>query len=236
MAAGDVLVSVRAVTKDYHGLRPLRIASLDVREGEIVALLGFDQVTAELLVNLVTGAVLPDAGEVTIFGARTSAVTSSDEWLSSLDRFGILSDRAVLLDQLTAEQNLAMPFSLDIDELSDELRGRVRALGEEVGLPAADLGQPVAVLSPASRARVRLGRALALDPRIVLAEHPTASLDAGAAAQFAADLSRTLEQRGVAALVLTADRGVAERISKHALVLNAATGELKRRPRWSLFS
>lgn len=236
MSAGDVVVSLHAITKDYRGLRPLRVARLELREGESVALVGFDQVTAEILVNMITGAILPDAGDVTVFGERTSQVNDSDAWLKSLDRFGILSDRAVLLDRLTAEQNLAVPFSLELDEMPAGVRSRVSRLADEVGLSSAELATPAAMLGPAARARVRLGRALALDPRIVLAEHPTASLEAHDATVFAADLSRIVKERRVATLVLTADRSIADAVAERVLTLNPASGELKSSSRWRWFS
>ena len=125
--SGEPLVELRGVAKDYHGLRPLRISAFTLHEGESVALLGFDQVTAEVLVNLVTGAMLPDSGDVTVLGRATASIQQADDWVYTLDQFGLLSERAVLLDQLTAEQNLAMPLSLELDELPDDVRARVPA-------------------------------------------------------------------------------------------------------------
>ena len=142
------------------------------------ALLGFDQTTAEVLVSLITGAITPDAGEVMVFGNSTRDILDGDAWLQGLDRFGILSERAVLLDQLTAEQNLAVPFSLDVHDMGEELQGQVRRLAEEVGLSADELRAPAGSLGPTARQRIRLGRALALTPSVFLAEHPNASLDA----------------------------------------------------------
>ena len=236
MPAGDVVLRLHDITRDYHGLRPLRVALLELRDGESVALLGFDRVTAEILVNLITGAMLPDAGDVAVFGQRTADVRDHDAWLKSLDRFGILSDRAVLLDQLSAEQNLAIPFSLDVDDMTPDVQSRVRQLAEEVGLSMEELSSAVATLPAAARARVRLGRALALGPRIVLAEHPTASLDERDARVFAADLRRILERRAVATVILTSDRSIADAAAGRVLTLNPATGELKGSARWKWFS
>ena len=62
------------VSKAYGGLRPLRIAELRVAAGDRVAILGLDQPTAEVFVNLATGATLPDAGAVSVFGRDTKAM------------------------------------------------------------------------------------------------------------------------------------------------------------------
>ena len=177
MAEGNLVIELRAVSKDYRGLRPLRIERLEISVGQAVAILGCDQTTAEVLVSLITGAITPDAGEVIVFGQSTRDIVDAEAWLEGLDQFGILSERAVLLDQLTAEQNLAVPFSLELDDMAEDLRSRVRHLAEEVGLDDNELKASVATLGAAARQRVRLGRALALRPRVLLAEHPNASLN-----------------------------------------------------------
>ena len=112
MADGDLLIELSDVTKDYRGLRPLRIQHLELRAGRLTALLGVDAAMSEVLVGLITAAQLPDTGHVSVFGRPTSSITAVDEWITALDRFGLISDRAVLVEQLTAEQNLAMPISL----------------------------------------------------------------------------------------------------------------------------
>src|SRR5688572_8627801 len=108
MADGELLVEVAGVSKDYRALRPLRIQRLELRAGQSIALLGLDAAMAEVLVNLITGAQLPDEGEVRVFGRSTESISAVDDWVTGLDRFGLISDRAVLVEQFTAEQNLAL--------------------------------------------------------------------------------------------------------------------------------
>jgi ABC-type transporter Mla maintaining outer membrane lipid asymmetry ATPase subunit MlaF len=227
-----IVLQLRSVEKDYRGLRPLRIRALDVRQGESIALLGFDRIAAEVFVNLVTGAVTPDTGEVRAFGQLTSEITDGDAWLASLDRFGILSDRAVLLDQLTVGQNLAVPFTLELDPVPEPVRADVRRLAAEVGLEPGELELMVGDVVPSVRVRVRLARALALDPLVLLAEHPNAAIPPGEVPAFAADFSRAIAARGLAAVTLTADRTFAESIAEHVLTVQPATGELKARAGW----
>jgi ABC-type transporter Mla maintaining outer membrane lipid asymmetry ATPase subunit MlaF len=232
MPRGEPLVELKGVTKDYRALRPLRIRALALHEAQSVALLGFDLAMAEVLVNLITGAHLPDTGEVIVFGQPTAAIASADEWVRALDQFGLVSDRAVLVDQFTAEQNLALPLTLDITQLSPELHAAVRALADEVSLPPEHLTLPTGDLPPASRMRLRLGRALALGPRVLLAEHPNASLSADEAAAFAADLARVVERRRLGSLVLTADRAFARAVAGDVLTLEPATGVLEAKRGW----
>ena len=220
------------VSKDYRGLRPLRIAELRVAAADHVAILGFDQVSAEVFVNLATGAPLPDAGEVTVFGRPTRAINDSAEWLATVDRFGIVSERAVLLDALTVIQNLAMPFTLEIEPPPDEVRKRAEALAREVGLPEASWTKPVAGLDAAGWMRVRFGRAIALDPSILLLEHVSARLQREQVAGMGAQMRAVAERRGIALVAATADDLFAKAVADRVLTLEPATGRLKARRPW----
>src|SRR4051812_6356399 len=113
------VLGVRNVRKHYSALRPLRMNDLRIAPGERVALSGLDAGAAEVLVNLVTGASVPDEGDIAVQGVSTAAIANGDEWLASLDRFGIVSPRAVLLDAATLLQNLTMPLTLQIDPIPE---------------------------------------------------------------------------------------------------------------------
>ena len=215
------------VTKSFGGLRPLRVASLRVEAGRRAAILGLDRPSAEVFVNLATGASLPDAGEVTLFGRPTSAITDSGDWLSTVDRVGIVSERAVLLDQFTVIQNLAMPFTLDVEPPPDAERGRAEALAREVGLDAPAWSPPLAGLDVTAAMRVRLGRAVALDPALLLLEHASAPLPRDAAAGFAATVRAVAEGRGLAVVAITGDEAFARALGGRVLVHEPATGRLK---------
>ncbi len=228
----DLVLEFRSVEKAYGGLRPLRIQQLAVARGQTLALAGFDRAAAEVFVDLATGATVPDAGEVRVFGESTATIADADAWLASLDRFGILSERAVMLDALTALQNLAMPLTLDVDPLAENIRAQVGRLAVEAGLDAADLTKPVGALDPAARLRVRLGRALALGPVVILAEHPNAMVPSDHVPTFAADFTKIVSARGIASVTLTVDRTFAAAVADEVLTLQPATGELRSATGW----
>ena len=220
------VLELSRVIKDFHGLRPLRVKELIVCAGERVALLGFDQMMAEVFVNLVTGVILPDEGEVRLFGRATSAIEDSADWLASVDRFGIVSERAVLMDRFTVVQNLAMPFSLDVEPPPGDIRRQAEQLAGEVGLPESTWAALAGELDAATRVRVRLGRALALNPSILLLEHASAGTEAGAAI-LGADIRSVAERRGTAIVALTADATFARAVATRVLTLEPASGRLK---------
>jgi putative ABC transport system ATP-binding protein len=214
------------VSKDYRSLRPLRIDRFVVHPGERIALVGLDTLMAEVFVNLATAATLPDAGEVKVFGRPTSGIVEAAEWLATVDRFGIVSERAVLLDSLSVLQNLAVPFTLEVEPPSEEIAGRAAGLAREVGLPESDWSRPTGSLDAAGRVRVRLGRAIALDPSVVVLEHASAGVEADAASALAARLRALAERRGAAVIAVTVDRAFAAAIADRLLVLDPASGRL----------
>ena len=220
------VIELSGVIKDYRGLRPLRIDHLAIEPGEQLAVLGIDRPSAEVLINLITGTTLPDRGDVRVFGRSTAAIQDSTEWMAFVDRFGLVTERAVLLDVLSVVQNLAIPFSLDIEPPGGEVRSRAVALALEVGLDEAVWDRPVADLDAASRTKIRLGRALALDPAIVLFEHPSASVPRAGIGALGRSMRAVVERRGVAAMTLTADRDFATAVAGRVLALDPSTGRL----------
>jgi predicted ABC-type transport system involved in lysophospholipase L1 biosynthesis ATPase subunit len=228
----DHLLTVRNLVKTYQALRPLRLESFALGRGVVVSLMGLDADAAEMLVGLLTGAVLPDSGDIHLLGKSTRDVTDSDAWLAMLDDVGIVTDRAVLIAQFSVEQNIAIPFTLQVDPVSDEIRPRVARLAAEVGLRGQQLQQSVRQSPPEVVARVRLARALALDPIVLLAEHPSASLPREHVKAFAADLARVARDRQLAVLAVTADEAFATALGGQVLTHEPATGAVRVRSSW----
>jgi len=228
-------LELTGVVKDYRGLRPLRIADLAVEDGERVAISGLDRSAAEVFVDLVNGALLPDAGVVRVLGRTTADITEADDWLAWLDAFGILTHRAVLLEASTLAQNLALPLSLEIDPMPADLRATVEALAAETDLPAERLDRPIGDAPPAVRLRAHFAKALALGPRVVLLEHPTITLDPGDVRPFAETVKRVAEARGLTVVALTEDAAFADVAATHSYKLNGGTGALTSTRGWRRF-
>jgi ABC-type sulfate/molybdate transport systems ATPase subunit len=220
------VLSLSGVQKSYAALRPLRIQSLDVGARERVALGGLDAAAAELLVNLITGATLPDAGTIEVFGRLTSDIPNGDEWLASLDRFGIVSPRAVMLEGSTLQQNLALPFTLEIDPVPAAVQTQVTALAAECGIDTGDLARQAGALPAHVRARAHLARAIALTPHLLLIEHPTVDVADDQRLRLAKDMAAIVDARALSALIMTMDVEFAEAVAHRPLTLEAATGAL----------
>jgi ABC-type lipoprotein export system ATPase subunit len=226
--SGAPILQMTGVSKTYNALRPLRIASLVVTEGERVSLGGVDAGAGELLINLVTGASVPDEGDIRVFGRLTTDIANGEEWLTLLEQFGIVSPRAVMLEGSTLLQNLAMPFTLEIDPVPAEIVAKVRALGEECGIDS-ERWLPIAAgeLPADVRVLAHLARALALGPQLVVIEHPTVDVASDARSALAAAIARACQGRRLAALIVTNDEAFGKVVAPRNLTLDGATGQLK---------
>lgn len=230
-----VVLELRGVRKNYGGLRPLRIKGLAVAAGERVAIAGLDAAAAEILVNLVTGATLPDEGTVSTFGRISSDIADGDAWLASLDAYGIVSPRAVMLDAATVQQNLAMPFTLEIEPVPPVVAANVESLAIECGIHLERLAERAGEQTPLTRARIHLARAVALEPKLVLLEHPTAGLAEVDRVPLAQSIAGVADRRKLAMLAITQDPEFAAIVAHRSLALEPATGALvswKRKRGW----
>jgi putative ABC transport system ATP-binding protein len=132
----------------------------------------------------------------------------------------------VLVDVLSVIQNVAMPLTLDVDPIDPAFRPAAEALAREAGIPEAAWSQPLGRADAEVNVRVRLARALAPRPRLLIAEHPSAALPREAVRRVAKDVHAVAAARGAALLTLTADASWAAEAGGDVLSLRPGTGEL----------
>ena len=221
------LLEIRGLVKEHGALRPLRVRELAVEPSTVMSISGIDARAAEMFVYLVTGAVLPEEGTVTLFGQDTRAISDSEAWLKSLDGIGMLTARGVLIEAFSVLQNIAMAFTLDVDPIDPRVVPQAGAVARDAGIPQEIFDLPAGKAGPEMQMRVHLARALALGPRLLMGEHPSAALPRDTVAAFGADLARVARARGIALLVITADEVLAKAVGGQRLELVPATGELR---------
>ena len=139
----------------------------------------------------------------------------------------MITARGILIEAFSVLQNIAMSFTLDVDPIDPRFVPQAGALARDVGIDAALFDVPTGKAGADVQMRVHLARALALDPKILIAEHPSAALPREAVAAFGADLSKVAQSRGLALLTITADDVLAKAIGGRRLELVAASGELR---------
>ena len=205
MSAGAAIV-VAGVRKSFDDGRvpALRDVSLVVEPGEIVALTGASGSGKSTLLNLVGALDKPDAGTITVDGQRLDTLADAPEYRATT--IGFVFQAHNLLPTLTAAENVQI--AMFGHRPRREREKRAFELLAEVGLAERADARPI-VLSGGERQRVAIARALANEPRLLLADEPTGSLDSVTGHQVLHLLEQLRAQHGMTILLVTNDDGVA---------------------------
>jgi len=202
------LVRLDRVTKDYSEGRELRHvlkdASLEVAEGEFVAIRGRSGSGKSTVLNLVAGIDRPSSGEIYVAGNALSRLGPRERTLLRRDHIGFVFQFFNLIPTLSVLENVLLPAELSG---RDESR-RAAGLLERVGLADRAASFPDR-LSGGEQQRVAIARALVRDPRLVLADEPTGNLDDASGAAVMGLLDALTRRAGKTLLLATHSREVA---------------------------
>jgi putative ABC transport system ATP-binding protein len=194
---------------------------LSVEKGEFVSIMGRSGSGKTTLLSLIAGLISPDGGDVLLEGQSIFSLTESD--LTSLrnNSIGFMPQGRSLLGNLTAIDNVRLPFYLKPRQGGS--LDRALELMDQLGIAHLSKSRP-SELSGGEMRRVTLARALINEPGFVVADEPTSDLDLKSAEDLG-ELLREINSRGVTILVATHDR---ELSSKFGRVLEMAEGKLVR--------
>ncbi|GAA2985214.1 ABC transporter ATP-binding protein [Streptomyces drozdowiczii] len=197
------LIELREVSRRYDDGPPaLHEASLTVRPGEAVAILGPSGSGKSTLLNLIAGLDRPDTGTVTVDGVRVDRLSESASAKYRRSRVGMVFQFFNLLDDLTVSDNIALPARLTGMSRGEAAR-RTAELLERLGIDRHARAYP-GRLSGGQRQRVAVARALVNRPALLLADEPTGALDT-AAGQDVSRLLTELNAEGQTVILVTHD-------------------------------
>jgi len=204
------VLSVRNLSKAFAGPRSktvLNDISLDIAQGDYVALMGESGIGKSTLLNLIAGLEHPDSGSVAFDGVQLA--TLEDDALTVLRRqhMGFVFQAFHVLPYLTVAQNIALPLVLN-HVLDAELDERVERMLVAVGLAGFNSTMP-RELSGGEMQRVAIARALVHRPRLVLADEPTGNLDPESAAQVLGLLREGVKREGAGGILVTHSQAAA---------------------------
>ena len=213
---GEVLLSLRGVSKAFGAVQALAGVDLDVRAGEVVALLGDNGAGKSTLVKILAGVHPADSGTIT-FRGRQVTISSPTE-ARNLGIATIYQDLA-LCDNLDVVANLflgreAGRFTLSEEAMEKEASTLLRQLSAK--LPS--LRTPVAGLSGGQRQTVAIARALVGAPSVVMLDEPTAALGVAQTAEVL-NLIERLRDRGHGVLLITHNMADVQEVADRAVVL-----------------
>ena len=204
MSGVEVVVDRVGKAFEDGRITALADASLRLEPGEFVSLTGPSGSGKSTLLNLIGALDRPDSGKISVDGADLDGL---DTTAYRADTVGFVFQFHHLIPTISALDNVRVPMlGRGVGHVARE--ERARALLAEVGLETRVHAVP-ATLSGGERQRVALARALANDPRLLLADEPTGSLDSETGAQVLGLLQRLRDERGMTVLLVTNDDDVA---------------------------
>lgn len=209
-------LELRAVERIYPtatgGLHVLRGADLQLRPGEMVALVGPSGAGKSTLLHLAGLLENPDRGEVLVGGEPTQSLSDQRRTILRRRTIGFVYQFHQLLPEFSALENVVLPQMIDSIGRGAAAK-RAAELLELVGLKDRMHHRP-AKLSGGEQQRVAIVRAIANRPKVLLADEPTGNLDPTTAESVFAELGRLVKTTGLAALVATHNFDLAHRMDR----------------------
>lgn len=213
---GDALV-VQGLRKAYKGRVVVRDAGLTVKRGEAVGLLGPNGAGKTTIFYMITGLVLPDAGQIHLDG---NEITKLPMYQRARLGIGYLPQEASIFRGMTVEENIMAVLEL-VEPDADKRQSDLESLLDEFQIKALR-NTPSIALSGGERRRCEIARALASRPAFILLDEPFAGVDPIAVNDIRA-LVRHLTTRGIG--VLITDHNVRETLSliDRATIIHSGT-------------
>ena len=247
VASGEVHLAVSAVSKHFGGVRAVESVTLSVRRGGLVSIIGPNGAGKTSLLNMISGFYRPDTGTIVfegkdITGARPSQVAAMGI-ARTFQNIALFSGMTVL-DNIMLGRHVRMKAGILSSLLywgpaqKEEVAHRARVEELIEFLELEDLRkQPTSGLAYGLRKRVELGRALALDPEILLLDEPMGGMNQEEKEDMARYILEVNERWGTTVILIEHDMAVVMDISERVAVLDhgrkiaeGTPGEVQRDP------
>ena len=213
VAARTSIVRIRDLVKDYRrGAETVRVLdglSLDIQQGDFVALMGPSGSGKSTLLNLIGGLDRPTSGALEVDGLRVDELSEGSLGRWRADHVGFIFQMYNLLPVLTAERNVELPLLLTNLDREQRMR-RVAAALKLVGLEHRARHRP-RELSGGQEQRVGIARAIVTDPTLLLCDEPTGDLDRKSGDEILTLLEALNDEYGKTIIMVTHDPHAAER-------------------------
>jgi putative ABC transport system ATP-binding protein len=219
-----IILEARNLFLSFGQTPALRGASLAVRQGEMVAVMGPSGSGKSTLLHCLAGILVPEQGEVWFGGQRLD--TLSDERRSALrrDRFGFVFQSGQLVPELTAEENVALPLLLSGTRRGPAMTA-VRDWFGTLGLDGLEQRRS-GELSGGQAQRVALARGLVTGPEVLFADEPTGSLDSVSGELVMDLLTAAAREHGTTVVLVTHDARVVAYADREVVVRDGKVSTL----------
>jgi putative ABC transport system ATP-binding protein len=212
----SALVEARDVHLSFGPTPALRGATLEVAQGEILAVMGPSGSGKSTLLHCLAGILVPDSGEVHFSGRRIDVLGEADRSALRRDQFGFVFQFGQLVPELTAAENVALPLLLGGERRPTALV-QARAWFERLALAGLEERRS-GELSGGEQQRIALARGLVGQPEVLFADEPTGSLDSLTGERVMDLLTAAAREHGITVVLVTHEPRVAAYADREVIV------------------
>jgi len=214
----EVVARVLNLKKSFGDMPVLKGISLNLHQGENLAILGRSGSGKSVLIKCMVGLMKPDEGEIEVLGYNVRSL--SPEKLNEMrQQVGFSFQSSALYDSMTVQENLEFPLKRNL-QLFDkkELRELVRTALHDVGLEETSRKKP-AELSGGMKKRIGIARTLILKPKIMLYDEPTAGLDPITSTEINELILNVRKKYNTSSIIITHDISCAQQTADRVIAL-----------------
>jgi len=194
-----------------EGAFSLQIETFNINPGSRAVLFGPSGCGKSTLLNLIAGELVPDRGNLSVLGQDLSQFSEQQRRVFRIQNIGFVFQDFPLVNYLSAEENVLLPYRINPSlQLKEESFVQAKKLLVDLGLEGKNNSLP-SQLSQGESQRVAIARALITNPKILLADEPTAGLDPERTSSVIALLEDLVEKREMTMVVVTHDPQVRSR-------------------------
>ena len=216
LQVGGIVSEARDLVISFGETPALRGASVSVKRGEVLAVMGPSGSGKSTLLYCLAGILVPDSGEVYLDGERLDALREQERSKLRRDHFGFVFQFGQLVPELTAEENVALPLLLGGIRRAEALRV-ARSWFERLELDGLERHR-AGEMSGGQAQRVALARGLVAHPDVLFADEPTGSLDSLNGELVMGLLTHAAREQGTTVILVTHESRVAAYADREVIV------------------
>ena len=212
----EVIISAKDIKKAYGKTHALRGASLRVKKGEVLAIMGPSGSGKSTLLHSLAAIISVDSGEIRLNGKRIDKLPDDKRSILRRTMFGFVFQFGQLVPELTVEDNVALPLLLNKKDKKEAYQKAKRWIAE-VGLSGKENNLP-GELSGGQAQRIAIARAMVIEPQILFADEPTGSLDTFNSEKVMELFIKTAKEHGTTVIMVTHEPSIAAYADREIVV------------------